>query len=72
MMYADAYLLDGTPVHFKCGRASGKSTLQLEMYMSLMSGLPIEEVRVAMSNMEKDDGSSQNQPLKGIDIHAKY
>lgn len=60
-MYADAYLPDGTPVYFKVGRASGKSTLQLELYMSLMSGLPIEEVRAAMNDLEEEvyNGSSQ-------------
>ena len=59
-MWADAYLPDGTPLYFKVGRCSGKSTLQLEMYMSLITGLPIDEVRAAM-NEEVIDGSSQNE-----------
>ena len=43
-MSADGYMPDGTPVYCKCGRASGKSTLQLAMYVSLLTGLPFEEV----------------------------
>lgn len=53
-MAADAYLLDGTPVHFKYGRASGKSTLQLELYMSLIAGVPIDEVRAAINDTEEE------------------
>lgn len=59
-MCADAYLPDGTPLYFKVGRCSGKSTLQLEMYMSLMTGVPIDEVWAAM-NEEGVYGSSQNE-----------
>ena len=61
-MEADAYLPDGTPLYFKYGRAGGKSTLQLELYMSLMTGLPIDDVRIAMNGSEKEieDGTSQD------------
>ena len=53
-MPADAYLPDGTPLYLKCGRGNGKSTLQLEMYMSLITGLPIEDVRVAMYSSDEE------------------
>lgn len=60
-MEADAYLPDGTPIHFKCGRGCGKSTLRLVMYVSLITGLPIEEVRKAVyEEAEVEDGTSQN------------
>ena len=51
-MEADAYLPDGTPLYFKYGRAGGKSTLQLELYMSLTTDMPIDEVRIAMNGLE--------------------
>lgn len=56
-MAADAYLPDGTPLYFKCARGNGKSTRQLEMYMSLVTGLSIEEVQKAMyeTDEENDD-----------------
>jgi hypothetical protein len=38
----DGFLPDGTPVYFKFGRGSCKSTLMLQMYADLM-GIPKEE-----------------------------
>lgn len=60
-MCADAYLPDGTPLYLKVGRCSGKSTLQLEMYMSLMTGLPINEVRDAMNDLDDEFERRKNE-----------
>lgn len=35
-MSADACLPDGTPLYIKCGRANGKTMLQLEIYEELL------------------------------------
>ncbi len=39
-MWPDAYSKDGNSLYIACGRASGKSTLQLEIYKKLLETKP--------------------------------
>lgn len=52
-MDADAYLPDGTPLYFRCGRGNGKPTLQLAIYAKLM-GVSDEDLRDILK--EENDG----------------
>lgn len=54
-MSADAYTLDGTPIHIKTARHNTKSTLQLELYKELIHADILDEMKRGLFAAIRED-----------------
>jgi hypothetical protein len=66
VMKPDGYLPDGTPVYIKCGRGSGKSTLQLEMYKKILEE---ECIRLFEASMQAPPSEQLRFFVAGTGLH---